>query len=93
MQLATSPSLPQTATLHFSSLQSPYVTGLPTAKRLNSQRRKIQSLASGFSKDFSNLGLAYGFLYQNPRVHFAVHKGWRIFSSRYETYRQVWILS
>jgi hypothetical protein len=48
---------------------------------MNSQ---IHCLATGFSKDFSNLGLAYGFLSQNPRVHFAVHKGWtKVFNFRF----------
>ncbi len=42
--------------------------------RLNSQKGKICSLVSGFSTDFSTLGPAYGFLSQNPRYIFAIHK-------------------
>jgi hypothetical protein len=33
---------------------------ITTLLRLNSQRSQIQRLASGFSEDFSTLGLAYG---------------------------------
>jgi hypothetical protein len=38
-------------------------------QRWKSQKMKIHRLASGFFKDFSNLGLAYGFI-----LVFSIHK-------------------
>ncbi len=43
-------------------------------QRRKSQRIKIYRHASGFVKDFSYLELAYGFLSQNLRFHFAINK-------------------
>jgi hypothetical protein len=41
-------------------------------QRWKSQIIKIHSLAAGFSKDYSTIGLAYGFLSQNHRFLFAI---------------------
>jgi hypothetical protein len=54
-----------------------FFCGFPSDLRWKSQRRKIYGLplvASGFSQDFSNLGLANGFLSQNLRFIFAIRK-------------------
>jgi hypothetical protein len=45
-----------------------------TEVEVTKQRVKIHRLASGFSKDFSNLGLAHGFLPRNLGFIFASHK-------------------
>jgi hypothetical protein len=51
-----------------------FFDGFPSYLRWKSQRRKIYGHVSGFSKDFSNLGLANGFLFQNLRFLFAIRK-------------------
>jgi hypothetical protein len=54
------------------------VTGVPsfTPETEFTKEATSRMLASKFSKDFSTLGQAYGFLSQNSRFHFAIHKRW-----------------
>jgi hypothetical protein len=52
--------------------QSQNTSVLKVSKRGNSERIKTHRLASTFSKDFSNLGLASGFLSQNLRFLLAL---------------------